>query len=95
LALRVEARRLPHSGQFYDLLFRRGEPRLRAFDLLWIDGENLKYASLMDRKRRLRSMPLSDRIFYCDHIEQHGESLFRMACERDLEGIVAKKKDDP
>ena len=83
-------------SQFYELLFRRGEPRLCAFDLLWIDGENLRHASLMDRKRRLRSViPSSDRLFYCDHIEQHGESLFRMACERDLEGIVAKKKGNP
>ena len=83
-------------SQFYELLFRRGEPRLCAFDLLWIDSENLKYTSLIDRKRRLRSIiPPSDRIFYCDHIEQYGESLFRMACERDLEGIVAKQKDDP
>jgi bifunctional non-homologous end joining protein LigD len=83
-------------SQFYELLFRRGEPRLCAFDLLWIDGENLKYTSLMDRKRRLRPIiPSSDRIFYCDHIEQHGVSLFQMACEHDLEGIVAKKKDDP
>ena len=51
----------------------------------------------MDRKRRLRSViPSScDRLFYCDHIEQLGELLFQIACERDLEGIVAKKKDDP
>src|SRR5215831_13445448 len=36
-------------SQFYELLFRRGEPRLCAFDLLWIDGENLRYASLAVR----------------------------------------------
>jgi ATP-dependent DNA ligase len=38
---------------------------------------------------------VSDRLLYCDHIEEHGESLFRMACEHDLEGIVAKRKGDP
>jgi bifunctional non-homologous end joining protein LigD len=27
--------------QFKDLLFRRGEPRYYAFDLLWCDGEDL------------------------------------------------------
>jgi hypothetical protein len=32
---------------------------------------------------------------YCEHIEQRGESLFRVACEYDLEGIVAKRKYDP
>ena len=71
--------------------------RFYAFDLLYVDGEDLHYASFMDRKRRLRSVipRVSDYLLYCDHIEEHGESLFRVACGRDLEGIVAKKKDDP
>lgn len=82
--------------QFYDLLLRRGEPRLCSFDVLYIDGEDLRYTSLIERKQRLRALlPESDRLFYCDHIEQHGESLFAMACEHDLEGMVAKRKFDP
>ena len=32
---------------------------------------------------------------YCDHVEHDGESLFRVACRHDLEGIVAKRKSDP
>jgi hypothetical protein len=35
------------------------------------------------------------RLLYCDHIEGDGEELFRLACEDDLEGIVAKRKSDP
>ena len=35
------------------------------------------------------------RLFYCDHIDSDGKSLFRLACENDLEGIVAKRKCDP
>jgi hypothetical protein len=75
---------------------RRGEARLCAFDLLWCDGENLCYAPLIERKLKLKSLlsGFSDRLFYCDHIEQRGESLFRAACEHDLEGIVAKRKYD-
>jgi len=42
--------------QFRDLLFRRGEPRFVAFDLLWCEGEDLRYLPLIDRKRRLRSV---------------------------------------
>jgi ATP-dependent DNA ligase len=51
----------------------------------------------MERKHKLRSiLPKdSERIFYCDHVERNGESLFRIACENDLEGIVAKKMGDP
>jgi ATP-dependent DNA ligase len=32
---------------------------------------------------------------YCDHIEERGEDLFRLACDVDLEGIVAKPKNSP
>ena len=30
------------------------------------------------------------RTLYVDHVEEHGTDLFRPACDRDLEGIVAK-----
>ena len=36
-----------------------------------------------------------ERLLYCDHVEHDGEGLFRLACEYDLEGIVAKRKSDP
>ena len=83
--------------EFRDLLFRRGEARFVAFDLLWCDGQDLRYAHLTERKHKLRSiLPAdSDRIMYCDHVERDGESLFRLACENDLEGVVAKRKFDP
>ena len=38
---------------FRDLLFRRGEPRLYAFDLLWLDGKDLRNLTLIQRKARL------------------------------------------
>ena len=55
--------------QFRDLLFRRGEPRFVAFDLLWCEGEDLRYLPLIDRKRRLHSVVRNggDRLLYCDH----------------------------
>jgi len=84
-------------SQFEHLLFRRGEPRFIAFDCLFCDGENLRYLPLSERKHRLRAIvPHSrERLLYCDHVEGVGEALFRLACERDLEGIVAKRKFDP
>ena len=83
--------------EFRDLLFRRGEPRFVAFDLLWCDGQDLRYSPLTERKHRLRSiLPKdSERLMYCDHVERDGEGLFRAACENDLEGVVAKRKFDP
>ena len=84
-------------SQFKDLLFRRGEPRFIAFDCLYRDGENLQYLPLSERKHRLRGVIPESRenLPYCDHVEGVGEALFRFACERDLEGIVAKHKSDP
>jgi hypothetical protein len=37
----------------------------------------------------------SDHLLYCDHVEGNGEELFRLVCEADLEGIVAKPKFSP
>ena len=33
--------------QFKDLLFRRGEPRFYAFDLLWYHGEDLSLTAVI------------------------------------------------
>ena len=77
--------------------FVGGEPRFVAFDLLWCDGQDFRYAPLTERKHKLRSiLPVNnERVFYCDHVEHDGKCLFRLACENDLEGIVAKRKFDP
>lgn len=83
--------------QFRDLLFRRGEPHFYAFDLLRCDGQDMHHAPLVERKFRLRSIvrPDSCGLLYCDHMERDGDALFNLACSRDLEGIVAKRKFDP
>jgi bifunctional non-homologous end joining protein LigD len=82
-------------SQFRDLLFRRGTARFYAFDLLWLDGEDLRPQPLIERKRRLRKLVPHDPRFllYCDHVERDGVAFFEQACQYDLEGIVAKRKD--
>ena len=37
----------------------------------------------------------TDRMLYVGHIEEQGEQLFEMICDRDMEGIVAKPKESP
>jgi bifunctional non-homologous end joining protein LigD len=61
------------------------------------NGEDLRYLPLIDRKLRLHAVVPNrgERLHYCDHIDGDGEGLFRLACEHDLEGIVAKRKSDP
>jgi bifunctional non-homologous end joining protein LigD len=79
-------------SRFYDLMFRREWPYFLAFDVLSIDGEDLRALPLVQRKRRLsRIMPrIESRLVLLDAIPARGERLFELACERDLEGIVAK-----
>lgn len=83
--------------KFRDLLFRRGEPRFIAFDILWSDGKDLRDLPLIERKDRLRKLvPIgSECLFFSDQIEEDGMGLYRVACEHDLEGIVAKRKLEP
>jgi bifunctional non-homologous end joining protein LigD len=61
------------------------------------NGEDLRYLPLIDRKLRLHAIvpKRAGRLLYCDHINWDGDGLFRLACEHDLEGIVAKRKSDP
>jgi len=84
-------------SNFYNLLFRRDWPYFFAFDLLSVDGEDLTARPLAERKRRLRRiMPTIEcRLLYVDHVEARGVDLFREACRRDLEGIVAKWRRGP
>jgi bifunctional non-homologous end joining protein LigD len=82
-----------HS-QFNELLFHRGTPRFCAFDVLSLNGRDLRHRPLIERKRLLRTLVTKDclEILYVDHLERNGEGLFELTCERDLEGIVAKHR---
>ena len=84
-------------SRFYDLMFRRGEPYLYAFDLLYLNGVDLRERPLLERKARLKEVipGSASRLLYLDHIEKQGVELYQMGCERDLEGIVAKPKRSP
>lgn len=79
------------STDFYGLLLGRHRPAFCAFDVLEIDGEDLRGWPLLERKRRLRSiLRKSADVRYVDHVRGRGSDFFRLACKRDLEGIVAK-----
>lgn len=77
---------------FYALMLRRGAPAYAAFDLLWLNGKDLRHQPLWRRKRALKKLIEGSPIGYVDHVES--PELFRIAVEKDLEGIVAKRKGD-
>jgi bifunctional non-homologous end joining protein LigD len=81
-----------HS-QFNTLLYRRAEPCFYVFDLLWLNGKDLRGWPLIERKKELQRIISKDRasrVLYVAHIEERGEDLFKLTVERDLEGIVGK-----
>jgi bifunctional non-homologous end joining protein LigD len=73
---------------------RHTKARLRyyVFDLLFLDGKNLRGLPLIERKRLLRSiLPKSTLVCFSRHVRKYGTKLFRLAQRRGLEGIVAKR----
>ena len=83
--------------RFYDLMFRRGEPRYAAFDILWHNCKDLRSLPLSKRKQTLRKLIPAEHshALYVDHIEENGVDLFDMICGLDMEGVVAKLKTSP
>jgi bifunctional non-homologous end joining protein LigD len=76
---------------------RAGVPVLYyAFDLLYLDGYDLRRVPLEERKGRLASLLVTgDSLRYSDHYPEQGKALFEIARQRGLEGILAKKRDSP
>ena len=95
--LMIQAAPLSDRAALYDLIFRREWPYFLAFDVLSIDGEDLRALPLVQRKRRLaRIMPrIVSRLMCLHSIDAAVVGLFEFACERDLEGIVAKWSREP
>src|SRR5215469_855339 len=46
------------------------------------NGEDTRYLPLTERKLQLRSVvpKKGERLLYCDHVEENGETLFKLAC---------------
>lgn len=66
-----------------------------VFDLLALDGADLRRQRLIDRKETLEAL-LKDapqNLHYSRHIRGKGRESLRAACEASLEGIIGKKAD--
>jgi bifunctional non-homologous end joining protein LigD len=68
---------------------------LYAFDLPRHDGEDLRPLPLRERKARLRrALDFHGPIRFNPHRNgEHGEELYREACRKGLEGVIAKRAD--
>lgn len=69
-----------------------------AFDLLFLDGRDLRDSPLRERKEALKALleKASTRVRYVDHLAGgRGADVLHQACALGLEGVVSKRADAP
>jgi bifunctional non-homologous end joining protein LigD len=68
-----------------------------AFDLLFLDGEDLRAEPLLERKGRLKALLRNapEQLQYVEHMQGDSRLIVQHACKLGLEGIVSKQVDGP
>lgn len=68
-----------------------------AFDLLHLDGRDLRHLPLTERKQALEHLlrEAQDGLRYSEHLAEDGGDMLRHACRLSLEGLVSKRADAP
>jgi DNA ligase D-like protein (predicted ligase) len=67
-----------------------------VFDLLELDGEDLRPRPLRERKAALRrAVSFRGRLRFTPYRHGDGEALLAQACQRGWEGLIAKRVDSP
>lgn len=65
------------------------------FDLLALNGEDLRGKRLIERKEKLESLmkDAPQNLCFSQHVIGHGEEAYHAACQAELKGIIGKKAD--
>ncbi len=71
-----------------------------AFDLVFVENEDLRSLPLRDRKQRLHALlaahpEVGSALRYVEHFTTAGDAVLRSACRMSLEGIVSKRLTSP
>jgi bifunctional non-homologous end joining protein LigD len=66
---------------------------LVAFDLLYLNGRDLRKLPLVQRKAELKKIISSTDVQFSDSFEIEGREIFAHACKVGLEGVVSKVRD--
>lgn len=70
-----------------------------VFDVLYLEGFDLRKVPLIERKRLLTELlagvSSNDRVRLSEHIEADPRALIQHACAMQLEGIISKERDSP
>ncbi len=69
---------------------------LYVFDLLWLEGHDLRALPLRARKRLLRAaLTFEGPVRLTPHRNRDGAAFFAEACRKGWEGLIAKRADSP
>jgi ATP dependent DNA ligase domain len=94
-----EALALDKTGQpqFTDLIREPTALAYAAFDLLWLNGRDLRPLPLSRRKAELATVIPTPgaQVFRVFTVDERGRDLFEAVQRTDFEGIVAKRRVDP
>ncbi len=73
----------------------KGDLTYFVFDLLHLNGHNLRNLPLIERKAFLTQLLQNapDPIRLSEHLDSDGAAVFRGACELHAEGIISKRAD--
>src|SRR5581483_3195467 len=64
-----------------------------AFDLLYLDGRDLRKLPLVERKAMLKRILAGSDIQFSEAFETSGAAMLKQVCALGLEGIVSKRRD--
>jgi len=83
--------------QFYELLRVPRSASYVAFDILWLNGTDLRALPLTERRQSLQGIVSKGSPIVSEalSVAGRGRELFELMCTNDLEGIVAKRLADP
>ncbi len=82
--------RLAQRGHHYVPVF------MYVFDILWLEGHDVRKLPLRTRKRLLRdALEFHGPVRWTQHRNRDGEKFFVEACRKGWEGLIAKRADSP
>lgn len=82
--------KLAQRGQHYVPVF------YYVFDILWLEGHDVRKLPLRARKRLLRdALEFHGNVRWTQHRNRDGEKFFVEACRKGWEGLIAKRADSP
>jgi bifunctional non-homologous end joining protein LigD len=98
----LTAKGISDFGALQEALGRHGGSREMAniaFDILHLDGRDLRPLPLIERKaileKALARLPVRSPVQFSSDVTGRGPEFFKLACRRHLEGIVSKRANAP